>query len=178
VGVGFVGRHGAIQEGAPLPNLENPREPITGPTDRPAPVGFGFIGPHWEPRNRYAGTYDDAWQRQRMPLLPDDFNRRFYSAAYPSLALQGFLSGGEPVEVLNASRHGPLRFLLPSAHPFATIRMKAGATHRLGMALDTVMVDTDEDRLLLIWRGSLPIERRLHDVLWAKTQLASPVVAN
>jgi hypothetical protein len=173
VGVGFVAkRNGAVQEGSPLPNLENPRDLVTGPTDRPTPIGFGFIGPHWQPRARYAGTYDAGWQRDRMPLLPDDFDRRYYNAAYPSLALQGFLRGGEPVEVLNVSEEGPLRFWLPTFQPFGSVRMKDGGIHRFGMALDTIILNTDEDRLFLIWRGSLPIDKRVHDVLWAKAQLA------
>jgi hypothetical protein len=173
VGVGFVSKkHGTLLEGAPLPNLENPYEPIGNPTDRPAPVGFGFVGPHWEPRKAFAGTYDDRWEAQRMPLLPDDFDRRFYNSASPALALRGFLRGGEPVEVLNASTRGALRFSLPVAQPYATVRMKDGATHRVGMAMDTVILDTDEHRLLMLWRGSLPI-RSVHDVLWTKTQLVA-----
>ena len=175
VGVGYVAKHGVVQEGAPLPNLENPYEPITGPTDRPAPLGFGYIGGHWHPRAQFAGTYDDRWEKERMPLLPNDFDRRFYNAASPALVLSGFLRGGEPVEVVNSSAQGPLRFLLPTAQPFATMRMRDGTTQRAGMALDTVIVNTDEDQLLLVWRGSLPVQKRIYDVLWTKTQLAQPV---
>lgn len=174
VGVGFVAKkHPTLQDGAPLPNIENPHEPISSPADRPTPVGFGFIGPHWQPRARYAGTYDDRWKEREMPLLPHDFDRRFYSAAHPALTFQGFLRGGEPVEILNASPRGALRFWLPTAQPFATVRMKDGSTHRIGMALDTIVVDADEDRLYLVWRGSFPVHKRVHDVLWAKAQLAA-----
>ena len=173
VGVGLVSRkYAAVREGAPLPNLENPSDLIGSPTDRPAPTGFGFIGPDWQPRARYAGTHDARWEKQRMPLLPDDFDRRFYSAAPPSMAFGGYLRGGEAVEVVNASPHGTLRFLLPAAQPFATVRMKDGATHRIGMALDTVIVNTDEGRLFLLWRGSVAIHKRVHDMLWTKVQLA------
>ncbi len=176
VGVGFVSKkYGSLRDGAPLPNLENPYEPISSPTDRPAPVGFGFIGPHWQPRAGLAGTYDDRWTKERMPLLPDDFDRRFYNAAYPALALLGFLQGGEPVEVLDGLPQRALRFLLPTAQPSATVRMMDGTTHRLPMALDTVIVNTDEDRLLLVWRGSAFVYKRVHDVLWAKAELLSDI---
>jgi hypothetical protein len=174
VGVGYVAKHGSVQEGAPLPNLENPYEPITGPTDRPAPLGFGYIGAHWHPRARFAGTYDDRWEKERMPLLPNDFDRRFYNAAHPALALNGFLRGGEPVEVVNSSAQGALRFALPTAQPYATVRMRDGSTERAGMALDTVIVNTDDDQLLLIWRCSMPVKKRIYDVLWTKTQLTQP----
>jgi hypothetical protein len=68
VGVGFVDKSsGGMREGAPVPNLENPSDLITSPSDRPAPACFGFIGAHWQPRMNYAGTYDDSWQKRRMP---------------------------------------------------------------------------------------------------------------
>lgn len=173
VGVGFLSKkHGKVKEGARLPNLEDPRDLISSPTDRPAPVGFGFIGPHWQPRVSYAGTYGDQWKARRMPLLPDDFDRRFYNAAHPTLTAST-LRGGEPVEVVNASPHGTLRFRLPEVSPQTTVRMKDEGTHRIAMALDTVTFNTDEDRLFLVWRGNLPIHKRVHDVLWVKAQLAS-----
>jgi hypothetical protein len=177
VGVGYVGKHGTVKEGAPLPNLENPHEPITGPTDRPAPLGFGYIGAHWQPRSQFAGTYDDRWEKERMPLLPRDFDRRFYNAAHPALAISGFLRGGEPVEVVNSSAQGTLRFALPAAQPYATMRMRDGTTQRAGMALDTVIVNTDDDQLLLVWRCSMPVPKRIYDVLWTKAQLAQPAPA-
>jgi hypothetical protein len=173
VGVGFLSRrHGIRREGDPLPNLENPYEPITGPADRPVPAGFGFIGTHWQPRAGYAGTYDDAWKDRRMPLLPADFDRRFYNSAHPSLALGGFLQGGEPVEITNAWVHGMMRFMLPAATPMTTVRLADGTTQRAGMELDTVVINTDEDKLFMIWRASVPVPRGIHSVRWAKAHLA------
>jgi hypothetical protein len=32
------------------------------------------------------------------------------------------------------------------------------------MALDTVVINTDEHRLFLVWRGSIPI-KRVHDLV-------------
>ena len=173
VGVGFISKkYGTLREGAPLPNLENPYEPIASPSDRPTPAGFGFVGPHWQPRASYAGTYDEAWQKKRMPLLPADFDNRYYNAAATGLALNGFLRGGEPVEIVNAAPRGVLRFQLPIFEPYATVRMKDGATHRFGTLLDTVIVNTDENRLFMVWRGSLPIQQRVHEMLWSKAELA------
>lgn len=172
VGVGFVSKRGVVREGTPLPNLENPYEPIGGPTDRPQPVGFGFIGAHWQPRARLAGTYDAQWESERMPLLPADFDTRFYNAANPALAFRGFLRGGEPVEATNVSRHGTLRFALPAHQPYGTIRMKSGAINRFPMSLDTIILNSDEAKLFLVWRGSLPVEKQLQEIAWAKAQLA------
>ncbi len=172
VGVGFVAKkHGKVEEGSALPNLEHPRVAIKSPKDAPQPVGFGYLGHHWEPRVRYAGTYDRAWERERMPLLPKDFDPRYYNAAPPSLTARGYFEGGEIVEIDNAWAHGLLRFQLPVARPVATVRMKNGGTTRLGMNLDTVVINTDEDRVYLVWRGSVRIHKQIYQMLWAKTQL-------
>lgn len=176
VGVGFVSkRRGSPNEGDPVPNLEDPYNPIQSPSDRPTPAGFGFIGAHWQPRTAYAGTYDDTWQQRRMPLLPQDFDRRFYSAAHPRLALQGFLRGGEPVEIVNASPHGILRFTLPTAQPIVALRQADGTIARAAMPLDTIVVNTDEAKLFLVWRASISMIGGIHNIHWAKAQLANGI---
>ena len=43
--------------------------PVGDPLKRPAPVGFGPLAPHWQPRCDFAGTYDQAWQQDRYPVL-------------------------------------------------------------------------------------------------------------
>src|SRR5204862_3276586 len=55
-----------------LPNVEDPAAPIRRWRDRPVPAGFGALAGHWSPRRERAGTYDEAWRRQKLPLFPDD----------------------------------------------------------------------------------------------------------
>src|SRR4029079_1545920 len=102
-GTGFarIRGRGAISARA-RPNLEDPTRLIKHPGDRPAPAGFGFIAPSWEPRRLFAGTYDKAWQRTRAPYLPDDFDPRYFHAAHPDLVCKRHLQGGEIIEVQNA----------------------------------------------------------------------------
>src|SRR5205823_929885 len=109
VGRGFVS-NSAREDLAevPLPNLEDPGALITRYQDRPAPAGFGFIAPGWEWRKKYAGTYDDAWLNGRCPLLPADFNPRFYNAAHPDLVSKEFFRGGERIHVTNVRKDGPV----------------------------------------------------------------------
>jgi hypothetical protein len=71
--------------GTPAPQIEDPACPITSAEDRPAPVGLGAVSPHWMPRRGYAGTFDDAWLRSRMPLMPADFDVRHHNVAHPAL---------------------------------------------------------------------------------------------
>jgi hypothetical protein len=125
-GVGFIGAGTpASMHGRPLPNLENPDEPITTWDSRPAPVGFGFYGRGWMPRLRMAGTFDEAYRRERSPLPPEDFNYAFYNGAHPDLQMSGYLRGGEAIDLYNLHPEGPLHFLLPWVRPLVVVKRYA-----------------------------------------------------
>jgi hypothetical protein len=155
VGIGYRRTvKGAHVEGAPLPNLEDPRALIGDPKDTPTPAGFGFVGPHWEPRARYAGTYDEAWRLTRMPLLPTDFDRRFFNAAPPDQIASGYLVGDEPVVIANAAPTPWLKFRLPGEPPpRITVGQQGRSDRVLEARLDTVILDTDAMQVLLLWRA-------------------------
>lgn len=155
VGVGLDRR-----VGAPVPNLEDPRAPIEGGGATPRAVGFGPIAPGWQPRARWAGTYDAGWARRRAPLLPADFDRRFFNVAAPELAFDRFLQGGEPVVVLGVSRDGPLQFDLPRLGLAAQARIGGG--WRAGaLVLETVALWPDDDAVSLTYRAKFPCDRTL-----------------
>jgi hypothetical protein len=160
VGKGFRGKREKKElNGMPLPNLEDPAKLISSPGDQPAPTGFGYIAPSWEPRKSYAGTYDEAWQKNRAPYLPDDFNSRFLNGAHPDLICKGYLKGGEPVEVVNASPYGPLRFKLPTCNIDAAIRV-AGVTERPPLKMETVLVEPGQYRFFILWRTAVPCDKK------------------
>ena len=100
-----------------LPNIEDPNQLIGGYGAVVAPCGFGFTSPNWQPRARFAGTYDEQWNKTRKPLLPVDFDRRFFNAAAPGLVAPGYLRGDEDVVVLNAAPVPRLAFRLPGVPP-------------------------------------------------------------
>lgn len=64
--------------GQPAPNVEYPQSLMTRWSQRPTPAGFGPIAGHWSPRVELAGTYDEKWEKTRQPLLPEDFDERYY----------------------------------------------------------------------------------------------------
>jgi hypothetical protein len=144
VGVGFrQGWWDRVEEGSRLPNLERPGDLIRDPADHPEPIGYGFLGVNWEPRVRLAGTYDDAWQKARQPLLPLDFDRRFYNAAPQDQIVNGYLRGDESVYLQNVTPGGELAFSLPGEPPpSVTVRLRNEDTN-LTMRLDTLVIDTD-----------------------------------
>jgi hypothetical protein len=175
VGVGFVvplaePRDAPDDDGAALPNLEDPGQLIHDPEDRPAPAGFGFLAPDWSPRRQHAGTFDDAWKATRFPRLPADFDRRHLNAAPVDQQIRG-LRGGEPVEVVNASHRGPLRFELPRLALEAVMLLRDGERRAAPMPLDTLIVDADAHQVHLVFRASFGIHRQVHDLEWSQVQI-------
>lgn len=165
VGIGFLAKKSTVADGAPLPNLEDPGKLIKKPTDRPLPAGFGFVGPEWMPRRELAGTYDEAWENSRAPLLPRDFDRRFLNAAAPDLVAPGFLRGGEAVKLENVRRSGNVVFDLPSSPPpICTAVIGDADETTIETRLDTVIINLDEDRVFLLWRGECALREGPLDV--------------
>lgn len=168
IGVGYTSASDAERiDGVRLPNVEDPEALIGSPSDRPAPAGFGFVGRHWAPRASLAGTYDDAWRRDRAPLLPLDFDDRFFNGS--PLVSAKHLQGGEPVHVIGASETGELRFDLPTATPDISLSLR-GAARDLVPKIDTVVVLADERRVVVLWKATELVPRELVRVDWVRVR--------
>lgn len=151
------------------PNIEDPAHPIRGIEDRPPPVGFSFVAKGWQPRAAYAGTYDEAWQADRMPLLPTDFDPRFHRAGSQGLCAEGFLTGGEEVELHGLTPRRHERFALPRV----ALDARFGIDHEstpVAMNLDCVLVDGARSRLVLVWHGAHPVDGLVDDIEWVRTE--------
>src|SRR5690606_12322436 len=168
VGPGFCsGGNPAVLDGISLPNFELPGGEIASWRDRPPPQGFGFVGRNWDPRCRYAGRYDELWQRTRMPVLPEDFDVRFFNGATAELQYPGHLVGGEPVEAVNLSTRGVERFLLPCLNvEFESV----GFGRRLCVpaVLDTIVFTLSKDQFTMLWRAKFSIRHNEpEEPVWA-----------
>jgi hypothetical protein len=156
IGAGFAIRAEHLKNKA-LPNVEDPQHLISSWSDRPPPAGFGFVASYWLPRLKYAGTYDDKWQKNRFPLLPDDFDERYFQSAPEDQQLP--LRGGEMVELINLSPQGFLAFELP--------RIVLGFRTRFGderidhrARLHTVVLEPDLPRVFMVWHTALRVPNR------------------
>ncbi len=172
VGRGFRGaRSRRPLDGMLLPNLEDPRALLRSPRDRPTPRGLGPLPPHWPQRARLAGTYNAAWERERLPLLPQDFDDRHHLAAPEDQQMTGYVQGDEPVKVVGATPPGVLEFSLPTLRPEVII--KIGSEREVPPCpCDTVLIDCERQQLTLVWRARSVIHGRVPAVYWAKVQLA------
>lgn len=159
VGVGFAASRGGDAEGTPLPNLEDPHHLIQAVSDQPAPTGFGFLAPSWSPRRERAGTYDARWQHERSPLLPSDFDPRFFQSAPDDLLVAGHLKGGEPVTITNATPAGRLAFVVPRRALEIKVWIRgAPVVHQ--PVLDTLTIEPDAQRVLCTWKTTFACPRR------------------
>ncbi len=130
----------------PLPNLEDPKKPIMGPGDTPAPACFGPIAATWPDRASRLGTYGDAWLSTRWPYFPADFDWGYAQAA-PSAQQVDHLVGDEPFEISGVSvEHPTLAGLLPGvrARAFAQETADAGGSFfEIALRLDSAPFDVD-----------------------------------
>jgi len=163
IGAGFAIRADHLVN-QPLPNVEHPKIQISSWTDRPPPAGFGFVASYWLPRLKYAGTYDDKWKKERLPLLAEDFDERFFQSAPEDQQVPGFLRGSEQVELVNLSPKSPLSFHLPKVHlGFQTRFGQDRIDHRA--RLHTVILEPDVPRVIMVWHTSLPCPNTRVDYL-------------
>ncbi|MEP7126478.1 MAG: DUF2169 domain-containing protein [Byssovorax sp.] len=167
VGRGFRAHRSRLDPAEVLmPNLEDPQKLLQSPQDRPDPVGFGFFGRSWQPRLGYAATGPNpasSSPASSSPLLPAAFDARYHQGAHPRLVATPHLRGAEPVELVNVSPLGPQRFSLPPAAPRATVVV--GSERRpLPLVLDTVVLEPDDLRVVVVYRGAMPVGRDIFRV--------------
>lgn len=75
------------------------------------------------------------------------------------------MKGDEAVTLVNASPKGRLSFPLPGqAAPALTVALTGGEDLTPEAHLDTVILEPDEQRVLLLWRAHVVLGDGLHDV--------------
>jgi hypothetical protein len=146
--------------GTALPNLEDPNNPIRAWSDAPTPVGFGVVGRGWQPRISHAGTYDERWLSERFPFLPTDFDDRYFLSA-PTDQQAPFLKGGELIRCANVGPERILTFSLPTVDLPITFRFRDRDVTSVP-TLDTVIIEPDQRRVIVIWRSSVPLGRKMN----------------
>lgn len=149
-----VGSGVGSRVGDPAPNFEYPASSLVGA----GPAGFGAIDSFWSPRRELTGTYDEAWARSRRPLLPVDWDPRSLLCSPPDQRPATHLHGGEPVELVNLTPGGVLRFVLPRVYlafstRFGTLTGRRTEEHRA--RLSTVIIEPDHPRVVMVWTTAL-----------------------
>jgi hypothetical protein len=152
-----------IIEGKPLPNTEELDHTVTSSEGRYRPMAFGPIGRAWAPRPKYAGTYDQAWIDNTFPFLPADFDERYFQSA-PEDQQIDHPRGGEEVVLLNLTPAGRTSFKLPAIDVPVTFYYKNHEEKPTRAALDTVIIEPDLNRFMLVWRTHVPLKKNMFEM--------------
>jgi hypothetical protein len=150
-GTGVTKRPAELQ-GKQAPSFEDPTSLIKSSNDRPAPRGFGPVASHWQPRCKLAGSYDEAWQSSRAPLLPKDFNPAYWNVAPDDQQLPDY-QPGEQVRLLNMSKRGLDFFALPEFE-VPVVFSSRGAMVETFAQVDTIIIEPAEQRFSLVARAA------------------------
>lgn len=150
-----------------MPNIESVMHPIRSRDDVPPTACLGPIHGHWPMRQQYAGTYDDAWLDERHPLLPEDFDPRFWQIAPDAQQVTGYLKGGETVTLLNVTRPqfasgGRLAFRLPKVTLVCETFFYDGTREHTRPVIHTVILEPDEPRVSIVHHMALPCHAKVN----------------
>ncbi|HEY3593436.1 MAG TPA: DUF2169 domain-containing protein, partial [Polyangiaceae bacterium] len=144
----------------PAPQIEDPDHPVRSPNQGAKPIGFGPLGPSFEPRRSLAGTYDPAWLEHVYPAKPKDYVPAFENVAPREFVFETPLRGREVGGVQGMTAEETLSFQVPVERPFVQWVID-GKEDRHEPHLDTVLLDTDAKVLELTWRACIPCPAKM-----------------
>jgi hypothetical protein len=150
-------------DGSPLPNTEETDHAVSWVDGKYRPMSFGVIGRHWEPRYKYAGTYDQHWLDHVFPFLPADFDEQYYQAAPPDQQMSKPM-GEQLVTLLNLTPDGRREFLLPHFDAPMYVFPKRGDREEITAHSDTVVIEPDLERVTITWRVARPLRKKMLEI--------------
>lgn len=133
--------------------------------------GCGPIAKPYLPRLALAGTFDEAWQRERHPRMPVNYDCAFWNAAPLPLQCGPYLQGHETIEVIGL-RHDPqpYTFDLPGISLGCQIRREGTLQpESIALNLDTIYCDVsdkDQDQhwMSLTWRVMISQPDKIQEI--------------
>lgn len=159
---------GTGRDGLAMHQIESPGRRVLNPQDEAAPAGTGPIPADWQIRRELMGRFDGDYAKTRWPWWPEGFNAAYFHVALPDQRLPGFWKGNEELTFQGMHPELPvLRSALPGLLPRCFIRKSApkvpgapaGELHseEVAMNLETVWADPSKSKLILSWRGQVPV---------------------
>ncbi|HHH26860.1 MAG TPA: DUF2169 domain-containing protein, partial [Polyangiaceae bacterium] len=120
---------------------------------------LGAIPANWMPRAALAGTFDERWEAERMPLMPEDFDLRFYQSAHPRLQLDTRITPGMALGIDGMTLEGPLAITVAPLHVAVVAMFDDDTRDVVQPEVDTLVVDTEGRRVMLTARAAFPLGR-------------------
>lgn len=152
----------------PAPQFESATAPVRHPYQNLAAQGLSAIARWWEPRLSLQGSYDSQWRTARYPLLPKDFDPRYYQSAPADLVCSPHLIGDERVLLTGLfSENRAMR--LPGWRLLAVVTRASGESTVSVLILDTVRLDLDSGQASLVWRAHFDCDDPVVEIALAAT---------
>lgn len=148
-------------QGVGLPIVEHPHQPVLLPTDRFAPATLTRLPAGAGSRMQWVGRLDERWQRERFPWLPDDTDPRWFDGFAQDQVHTGFWQGNEHWRVQGMHpTHPEVSGRLPGLRPRLLLRRQdSRQIEQAPMDLDTVWLFPEQERVLMLYRASIPVRR-------------------
>jgi len=150
----------------PITQLQLLNKPAEGPGKETAlafTTAMDFMAPQ---RQKYAGTYDDAYQQQAMPGLPDDFNWHFCQDALPDQRFTtSLLPKNARYRLVNLNADFPIiEGQLPFWQVKAWLKKESSdstniSADKIDLQPETVFFLPNEDLGILLYRGQVKVKR-------------------
>lgn len=148
----------------PWPGIVRPADASAAPADQREPAGFGPFAPSWPQRMNLArrASYDAGWLQSTWPGFPAEFDFGYFNSAPSDQRLPlGTVAGGETISLKNLlAGHPVFEGLLPGIRPRWFVEVATGddvTLREIVLQIDTLWVDSDEGKLVLVWRGVGPL---------------------
>jgi uncharacterized protein YjbI with pentapeptide repeats len=162
-----LGRGG---DGLVMPLLEDPLHPTqNAPSKDILPAVFAPFPITSPIRTKKTGVYDECWIKSRWPWLPEDFDYTYYNAPDQRQWIGKYLEGDEELVVENMHPDIPVyKSRLPALRARCFVsritnwesglaeQSEQRAFVEVPMVLDTLWIDMDQQKLILVWRGATP----------------------
>jgi len=164
VGVGYYPlSKGKALVGKRLPNTQEVGKAVDATKGNYRPMSLGPVGRNFESRIALAGTYDDDWLDKVFPFLPADFDPLYHQAAPPDQQID-HPRGGEEVLLINLTPQGRTRFRLPATGMSVEFTNTSYERTDMDAILDTIIIEPDLGRLMLVWRASIPLKKNIFEI--------------
>ena len=92
--------------------------------------------------------------------MPEDFNSKFFNTSHSDLVCKEYLKGGEPVQILNMSSKGPLKFNIPQCEFDTQVRI-AGNNEPLHLNLETILFEPIDLKFSMTWRAKKECDKKV-----------------
>ncbi|NHZ93317.1 DUF2169 domain-containing protein [Massilia sp. CCM 8733] len=146
-----VARWVAEQKVLAAPQIEAPLDPVTHPFSRLPPQGLSAIARWCTPRVDYQGDFDAHWRANRNPLLPENFDARYFQNAPADMVMTPHLRGDETV-TMTGLLPDKTDMVLPGWMFIVVVRLASGGNVISIPLLDTLRFDLDRRQVSMVWR--------------------------